>query len=213
MQLNLNNRDYDIIIDYKNNKNMYLRIKDDLKIYITAPYHINEKDIKKFIEKNINSISKILLEKEQKKERLNNKFLYLGKYYDICYIENKKIIFGTDRIFINKNMNIDSFYKKQASIIFKERLNYCYNLFIENIPYPALRIRKMTSKWGVCNVTKKIVTLNLNLIKLDLKYLDYVIIHELAHLIYADHSKSFWQVVSKYCPNYKTLRKEMKDII
>jgi len=71
----------------------------------------------------------------------------------------------------------------------------------------------MTSKWGVCNITKKIVTLNLELIKLDIKYLDYVIVHELSHLIYPNHSKDFWNLVYKYCPNYKLYRKEMKNLI
>ena len=71
----------------------------------------------------------------------------------------------------------------------------------------------MKSKWGVCNITKKIVTLNLDLIKLDKKYLDYVIIHELSHLIHPNHSKAFWVLVSKYEKNYKLYRKEMKNII
>ena len=71
----------------------------------------------------------------------------------------------------------------------------------------------MTSRWGVCNVKSKTVTLNLELIKYDLKYLDYVIVHELSHLIYANHSKDFWNVVSKYVPNYKKIRKEMKDFV
>ena len=46
---------------------------------------------------------------------------------------------------------------------------------------------------------------------MDLKYLDYVIVHELSHFIYFDHSKNFWATVSKYCPKYKELRKEMRD--
>ena len=71
----------------------------------------------------------------------------------------------------------------------------------------------MKSKWGVCNVTKGIITLNLELIKLDLKYLDYVIIHELSHLIHPNHSPKFWSLVSKYIPDYKKYRKEMKNVI
>ena len=71
----------------------------------------------------------------------------------------------------------------------------------------------MTSKWGVCNINKKIITLNLELIKLDLKYLDYVIIHELSHLIYANHSSLFWDLVGKYEPLYKKYLKQMKNVI
>ena len=69
----------------------------------------------------------------------------------------------------------------------------------------------MSSRWGVCNVKSKNITLNSELIKRDIKYLDYVIVHELSHLIYANHSRSFWNLVEENCPNYKEIRKEMKE--
>ena len=71
----------------------------------------------------------------------------------------------------------------------------------------------MTTRWGVCNIKSHNVTLNLELIKRDIKYLDYVIIHELTHLVYADHSKSFWSVVEENMPDYKKYRKEMKEFL
>ena len=55
------------------------------------------------------------------------------------------------------------------------------------------------------------VTLNLELIRKDVKYLDYVIVHELSHLVYFNHSADFWALVGKYCKNYKQIRKEMKE--
>ena len=69
----------------------------------------------------------------------------------------------------------------------------------------------MTTRWGVCNTKSKTITLNLELIKRDTKYLDYVIVHELSHLIYPDHSSKFWSLVEENCPNYKDIKKEMKD--
>ena len=69
----------------------------------------------------------------------------------------------------------------------------------------------MKTRWGVCNVKTKRVTLNLSLIKKEVKYLDYVIIHELSHLIHANHSKDFWNLVSLLEPNYKKLRKELNS--
>lgn len=213
MQVLINDKLYNVEIIHKNIKNMYLRVKDDLVIYITCPKMISNKLINNFINDNIKSITKMINIIENKHARLNNKLLYLGKYYEISYITNKKIIFTNDKVFVGRNFNIDNFYKKEAKKIFKEHFDYCYNLFNENIIYPDLRIRKMKSKWGVCNVTKGIVTLNLELIKLDLKYLDYVIIHELSHLVYPDHSNKFWDLVSKYIPDYKKYRKEMKNVI
>ena len=69
----------------------------------------------------------------------------------------------------------------------------------------------MSTRWGVCNKNDKTITLNFELIRMDVKYTDYVIIHELSHFVYFDHSKNFWNLVGKYCSNYKELRKEMKE--
>ena len=69
----------------------------------------------------------------------------------------------------------------------------------------------MTTRWGVCNTRSKTVTLNLELIKRDTKYLDYVIVHELSHLIHANHSSDFWDLVEENMPDYKKYRKEMKE--
>ena len=86
-----------------------------------------------------------------------------------------------------------------------------YQLFEEKIPIPTLKIRKMTSRWGVCNTKTHHITLNLELIHLNIEYLDYVIVHELSHLIEPNHSRAFWNIVSKYYPNYKQIRKEMRE--
>ena len=69
----------------------------------------------------------------------------------------------------------------------------------------------MKTRWGVCNKRDNSVTLNSKLMEFDLEKLDYVIIHELAHFIHFNHSKDFWNLVCKYEPNYKKIRKEMKD--
>ena len=68
----------------------------------------------------------------------------------------------------------------------------------------------MTTRWGVNNKRAKKVTLNSELIYMDIKYLDYVIVHELSHFIHFDHSKAFWSLVEENCPNYKQIRKEMR---
>jgi len=90
-------------------------------------------------------------------------------------------------------------------------LKHWQRKFEENIPDPDLKIRRMKTRWGVCNVNKKVVTLNLELYRYDMKCLDYVIIHELAHFLVQNHSKEFWGVVEKYCPNYKEYRRMLKD--
>ena len=95
--------------------------------------------------------------------------------------------------------------------LYLERLKYNYQKFEENIPFPNLKIREMKTRWGVCNVKTKTITLNSLLFRENIICLDYVIIHELSHLIYFNHSKNFWNLVEKYFPNYKEIRKSLKE--
>ena len=187
--------DYEILVEKKRGtKNTYIRVKQDLKIYITTNIFTSDKMIVKLVEENKKSISR-MIDNQLKKIESNDGFYYLGKKYEIVYVEYCDISFGEQKVFLNKNLDIDSWYKRKAKNVFKERLDVIYNRFSKNIPYPALRIRKMTTRWGVCNTKSKTVTLNLELMKRDLKYLDYVIVHELSHLIHPNHSKNFWELV------------------
>lgn len=211
MIFNNENNSYQVIIEKKRtNKNTYIRVKKDMKIYVTTNYFTRDKDIEKLLIDNYSSIVKMIKQQEVK-QKSNEGFNYLGKKYDIVYVDYCDISFGEEKVFLNKNLDIDKWYKKQAKDLFKERLDEIYNSYTESIPYPDLRIRKMTTRWGVCNTRLKVVTLNLELIKRDIKYLDYVIVHELSHLIEANHSSKFWALVEKNYPDYKKIRKEMKD--
>ncbi len=211
MKLIIDNSEYEIIIEKKpKNRNTYIRVKNDLKIYITTNLFATENYLKKLIEQNYSSIVK-MIEKEKIKINNDSGFRYLGEIYDIVYTEYCDISFGNRKVFMNKNFDLDKWYKKRAQLIFREHLDNIYNKFSKKIPYPGLRIRKMTSRWGVCNTKTKVITLNLELIKRNLIYLDYVIIHELSHLIHPNHSKKFWALVEENCINYKQIKKEMKE--
>lgn len=203
-------KDYEVIIEKKkSNKNTYIRVREDMSIYITTNIFIREKEIKKLLEESKDSIIRMIHIQEERKKS-NEGFHYLGKKYDIIYGDSFSLSFGEEKVFMNKKINIDQWYKKEAKLIFQKHLDLLYHKFSRKVPYPSLRIRKMSSRWGVCNTKLKVITLNLELIKRDLKYLDYVIIHELSHLIEANHSSRFWSLVEENCPNYKEIKKEMK---
>ena len=69
----------------------------------------------------------------------------------------------------------------------------------------------MSTRWGVCNRARNIITLNTELLKKEITLLDYVIIHELCHFYEGNHSKNFWHLVSLAYPNYKEARKKLKS--
>lgn len=202
---------YEVIIDRKaRQKNTYIRVKKDLCIYVSTNRLTSTSSISKLLRDNYDRICDMI--DVQLKKRINNSgFYYLGKKYNIEYIDSNKLYIDGDTVYMSKDYDIDKFYKKEANVLFKERLYYHYDNYSRKIPRPTLRIRKMSSRWGVCNIKTHIITLNLELMKRDIKYLDYVIIHELTHLVHGDHSREFWSVVEENMPDYKKYRKEMKE--
>ncbi len=211
MKIKLNNFESEIFITRKRtNKNTYIRIKEDLNIYVTTNYFTSDKNIFCLIQDNKSSVLK-MLEKQLKKNQKEAIFTYLGKKYSLVYTNLKTVTILEDKLLIDKEIDLNKWLLKQAQIIFQDQLYKMYQIFPLKIPYPSLTIRKMKTRWGVCNIKAKKITLNLELIKKDLKYLDYVIIHELSHLIYPNHQKEFWLLVSQTIPNYKELRKELNS--
>jgi hypothetical protein len=211
MKFTYNNKDYDVVIDKKRgNKNTYIRVKKDLKVTVTTGILVTNRFIENLINDNYDRICK-MIDFQEVKIKNNTGFNYLGKKYVLIYTDRDSIEFSNDKVYVGHNFDIDAWYKKQAKKLFLERLNYNYDKFTKKIPYPKLRIRKMTSRWGVCNIRTHIITLNLELIKRDTNYLDYVIIHELSHLIHGDHSSSFWNLVEENMSDYKKYREEMKE--
>jgi len=211
MQVKINNKLYDVVIQRKKtNRGTYIRVKKDLKIYVTTNYFSTIRSIQNLIESNYDKIIN-MIDTQEKRVVNNEGFYYLGKKYDIVYVDYTNISLGENKVFIKRGYDIDKWYRKEAENLFKNKLEEHYNNFSRRIPKPTLRIRKMTSRWGVCNINTHIITLNLELIKREEKYLDYVIVHELSHLIYGDHSSKFWSLVEENFPKYKECRKEMKD--
>ena len=210
MKYEIDNKEYEVIITKKNNKNTYIRVKEDLKIYVTTSRFTTKFSIKNLLDNNEDAIKK-MINSQIKKNKKNDYFNYLGNSYEVFIDDVDEIKFLDDAIFVESKQYLDKWLKKEIKKIFKERLDYNYNRYEEKIPYPKLKIRTMKTRWGVCNIRDNSVTLNTKLIEYDIEKLDYVIIHELSHFIHFNHSKAFWNQVEKYTPNYKQIRKELKD--
>ena len=208
MKIELNGNIYDVDIIKKNNKNTYVRVKNG-RIVVTTNYLSSKNSIIKLIRDNEDSIIG-MINKDSKRVEKNENFYYFGKKYDVVYGFND-IEFTQDRIFVKDKKSLDKYISKNIYEVFSNRLDYWYNIFEENIPVPNLKIRKMTSRWGVCNIRSHNVTLNYHLLKYDICCLDYVIVHELSHFIHPNHSSDFWNLVGKYYPKYKNARKMLKE--
>lgn len=78
------------------------------------------------------------------------------------------------------------------------------------VPIPTLRLRYMTSRWGSCMPVKEVITMNTRLLLGPTEFAHYVMVHEFAHFIEANHSSRFYAVMSDVLPNWKQVKAEMK---
>jgi predicted metal-dependent hydrolase len=105
-----------------------------------------------------------------------------------------------------------SWYRRQAHRLVAERSMACHHIMQnEQIPLPPITFRFMKTRWGSYSYRTKRIALNINLIKAPPECLDYVIIHEFCHIKIRHHGPDFWQMVSRYCPDYLAERSLLKQ--
>ncbi len=208
MEVYIKDKAVGLIINYKNNKNIYFRFDDNLNLVVNVSKRVKEKEIYKLIKENEEALAKLLI-KSQKKLNKNKEFWYLGNKYEIKYADVKEITFEGLIIYVKDNKMLDKFLKDKTKEIFEAEVLKLKGI-IKTSEF-TLKIRKMKTRWGVCNYKNNSITLNSELIKYTIDALRYVIIHEMCHFYHHDHSASFWQMVEEYAPNYKRLRKELKN--
>ncbi|WP_255466169.1 M48 family metallopeptidase [Fusobacterium hominis] len=210
-----------IIITRKKIKNLILKINDNSEILISAPYYVSEVYINNFIKSKEDWIKK-QLEVIKNKNNNNNlsynngeEFIFLGKKYNIisdisliskCFIQNNNFyILSPDNLFNTKHKIVQDFIIKNLDFIFSDicsKLSQKVGLFPKSI-----KIRDMKSRWGSCNIKTKNITLNYRLYLKPIEAIEYVILHEICHLLYPHHQKSFWDFVAKFMPDYKIRKK------
>ena len=90
---------------------------------------------------------------------------------------------------------------------FEKRVQYYCDIM--NVSVGRITIRNQKTRWGSCS-SKGNVNFNYQLYYMPQELMDYVIVHELSHRRYMNHSAEFWEEVEKYCPEYRTYRKQLK---
>lgn len=194
------------IIEYKKIKNIYFRVKEDGIIHVSCNKYVSQSYIKNLLEENTDAISR-MLKRANNRAVNNSKLFYLGNELRLMEYDGKPYI-DNDFIYAKDYEQAKDYIYSLAFDLFNSRLEQI-RINFKDLPNFRLRIRKMTTKWGVCNKKSMTVTLNTELITKDVSLIDYVIVHELCHFKYMDHSANFWKYVASFYPYYKQARKEL----
>jgi predicted metal-dependent hydrolase len=104
---------------------------------------------------------------------------------------------------------VSRWYQHEAEQFFLRRVEH-YAPLLNVVPH-AVKLSEAKTQWGSCTAHGS-VRLNVQLIKLPPRLIDYVVVHELAHLRELNHSAAFWRVVKSACPEYVSLRGELKAV-
>lgn len=107
---------------------------------------------------------------------------------------------------------VEAWQRREAQTLFPDRMRHCHERMHElRLPYPQMKIRKMRSRWGSCS-RSAVITLNLELVRMPLECIDYVITHELCHLVEFNHSPRFYALQERFEPNWKLLKKRLEEL-
>ncbi|AIF70302.1 hypothetical protein PAP_09635 [Palaeococcus pacificus DY20341] len=181
----------------------YLRVylAPDGRLIVVSPTRNVEpilKAKKAWILNKINRIEKI--------KELSSKFPYLGRFYDVEEGESFNIL--EDKIFIPTRKQLERNLRKELKSTIEPLIEERAKVL--GVEPNKLFVRKQKTRWGSCSA-KGNLSFNLALMALPKSLIDYVVTHEVAHLRKMNHSKDFWSLVSRFHPDWKKKRKELKD--
>ena len=215
---------YQLIRSKRRRKTISLHVKEDGRIVIYTPYRTPEWEIEKFLKEKERWISRKLSEKEKAVTPLEKgflpgeEFLYLGEPYPLELDHHTppgpslKLSFGR---FILSQSHIDKardlfiqWYKQEAKDKLSDRVNY-YSSRFQLVP-KGVKITSARSRWGSCSRDNQIC-FSWRLVMAPLTVIDYVLLHELAHIKEKNHSKRFWSYLESILPDYKGRRRWLRE--
>jgi len=203
-------------------KTMSLAILGDGTIVVRAPTKIGEGQINKFVSQKqdwiVAKLAKIKNNQSKYSDVINyQKYLLYGNKYDLAMADVNKVEASnsSQAILIPNKIEQDKviaalyqFYKKKSKEVLTKRLLYIKSLM--RIEPKSISLSNSKGRWGACNSRGKI-TLNWRVIMLPPNCIDYVIVHELCHLIEMNHSSRFWNLVQTFMSNYQDNRQQLKE--
>lgn len=216
--------DIEIEVRRKPVKYITLRVKPaDGTVSLTVPMHESEDRARKFAESRLAWIRKTqerIRKQRPQREYISGEGLNLfGTTYTLrveeSSIANAVQLCGDEVVLRCKPCTLFSQREKIMEYFYKKQLETLLDMLVgkwqaamheEGVSYS---IRKMRTEWGSCTPKRRNIRFNLALAEKPLPQIEYVIVHELAHLQHPNHSCAFWQTVEHYIPNYKELRYQL----
>jgi len=229
-QIEYANKIIDFVVKRKKVKNVNLNIKPDMTIEVTANDRVPLDFICDFVKtkgawilKNVKTFKDVQPYRQSEREYVSGEtFKYLGKQYRLRVIqeEEEKVKYFRGFIYLyvknTENVNrkaklVNEWYREKAQKTFHESLDKMFPLVQKyGVEKPNIDLRSMKARWGSALTDKKTILLNTELIKAPKYCIDYVVLHELIHFKYNDHSDNFYKMLYSLMPDWEK-RKAILD--
>ena len=198
-------------------------------VSVRVPHELSQESISALVSKKLSWIKKRVSEQSSVQTTYSRELVsgssisYLGKRYRlkrstdqaksismqrgyiVAHIDNNLLECDTEALI---RRNLVDWYTDKARIYLNRRSKYWASKM--GVSYSSISIKNYRSKWGDCNSIKGI-SYNWRIMFAPQSVIDYVVVHELCHLTHMNHSKEFWALVTKYCPNWKEKRLWLKE--
>lgn len=220
-QIEINGKNFEIEVIFIKKRSSSCSIKENTLSFRLSSFLSEKKaqeHFKELLEKMYKKVEKLnpdhfennfdnILEKEE--------FIFAGDIFKIEYSKFKGVKLKENTFYINARLEKEDIEKAIIKLLIKKytpRLESYLNFLNEqtyNYKIKDFKLKHVKSKWGHCTHDNSIM-LNIKLLNAPKEVLDYVIFHELSHIVHKNHSMSFWNEVTRFCPNYKMLRNSLK---
>lgn len=210
-------------------KNLYIRVyPPDGTVTVTAPLGTSDEAIRHFVLRKIPEINKtrnrmLAQPRQATREYVSGETCYLwGKPYmlRVVYQGSRYHIERTPTMVLmtvpegtseeNREKALTEWYRAELKRLLPQLLAQCEERV--GIRANACNIKYMKTRWGSCNIEEKKILINLQLVKKPVECLEYVLIHELVHLLERNHTNRFRSLVEKYCPNWREARQLLEEL-
>lgn len=217
-------------LERKQVKNLNLRVRKDGSVWVSANTGVPCEEIDAFVAskapyilKALNHFHEMAQYRPQPKQYVSGEtFNILGRGLRLQVTQAAKDSISSDGVYIHlgvrdlhdierKRRVVSRFLDRQCRMVFGDVMDTLYPSFQKyGVPKPSLRIRDMETRWGSCLAKKGIITLNKRLLEAPRHCIEYVVMHELCHLVHPNHSMQFYTFLTMLMPDWKE-RKQYLD--
>lgn len=219
-------------LQYSERKTLGIGVQPDLSVIVTAPNNTSD-DLEKikakvqaksaWILRQQAKFSKFLPKQPRRQYVSGETHLYLGRQYRLKLLEetSESVKLKSGYLFVTTENKKDKkkveklitdWYLARARNLFGKKLEICWEKFKKyELAMPSIRLRQMTKRWGTCSPSR-IINLNPDLVKTPSSCIEYVIVHELCHLIHPFHDQKFFRLLQRMMPDWEKRKSRLERL-